>query len=46
LAYQSITHKDFPVTQAVLLLLSLIYVLLTLVSDLINAFLDPRMRVA
>lgn len=46
LAYQSITHKDFPVTQAVLLLLSLLYVLLTLVSDLLNAFLDPRMRVA
>ncbi len=46
LAYQSITHKDFPVTQAVLLLLSLIYVLLTLVSDLVNAALDPRMRVA
>ncbi len=46
LAYQSITHKDFPVTQAVLLLLALIYVLLTLVSDLLNAFLDPRMRVA
>ncbi len=46
LAYQSITHKDFPVTQAVLLLLSLIYVALTLASDLLNAFLDPRMRVA
>lgn len=46
LAYQSITHKDFPVTQAVLLLLSLVYVMLTLVSDLLNAFLDPRMRVA
>jgi peptide/nickel transport system permease protein len=46
LAYQSITHKDFPVTQAVLLLLSLIYVLLTLAADLLNAFLDPRIRVA
>lgn len=45
LAYQSITHKDFPVTQAVLLLLSLVYVLLTLVADLLNAWLDPRMRV-
>lgn len=45
LAYQSITHKDFPVTQAVLLLLSLVYVLLTLVADLVNAWLDPRMRV-
>jgi len=46
LAYQSITHKDFPVTQAVLLLLSMIYVLLTLAADLLNAFLDPRIRVA
>lgn len=46
LAYQSITHKDFPVTQAVLLLLSLVYVLLTLFADILNAFLDPRMRVA
>lgn len=46
LAYQSITHKDFPVTQAVLLLLSLLYVLLTLLADLLNAFLDPRIRVA
>ena len=46
LAYQSITHKDFPVTQAVLLLLSLIYVLLTLAADLLNAFLDPRIRVS
>jgi peptide/nickel transport system permease protein len=46
LAYQSILHKDFPVTQAVLLLLSLLYVLLTLAADLLNAFLDPRIRVA
>jgi peptide/nickel transport system permease protein len=34
------------VTQAVLLLLALIYVLLTLAADLLNAFLDPRIRVA
>jgi peptide/nickel transport system permease protein len=46
LAYQSITHNDFPVTQAVLLLLSGAYVGLTLVADLVNAFLDPRIRVA
>jgi ABC-type dipeptide/oligopeptide/nickel transport system permease component len=46
LAYQSITHKDFPVTQAVLQLMSLIYVLLTLAADLLNAFLDPRIRVS
>ena len=46
LAYQSITHKDFPVTQAVVLLLSLVYVVLTLVADIVNAWLDPRIRVA
>ena len=46
LAYQSITHKDFPVTQAVVLLLSVIYVLLTLAAGVVNAWLDPRIRVA
>ena len=46
LAYASITHKDFPVTQAVVMLLSVFYVLLTLASDIANAWLDPRIRVA
>jgi ABC-type dipeptide/oligopeptide/nickel transport system permease component len=45
LAYQSITHKDFPVTQAVLMLLAVAYVLLTLAGDLMNAWIDPRLRV-
>jgi peptide/nickel transport system permease protein len=45
LAYQSITHKDLPVMQALLTMLSFIYVGLTLVADLINAWLDPRIRV-
>lgn len=46
LAYQSITFKDFPVMQVIVLLLSGIYVLLTLASDIANAWLDPRIRVA
>lgn len=46
LAYQSITHKDVPVTQAVLLILSAAYVFLTLAADLVNAWVDPRLRVA
>jgi len=46
LAYQSITNKDFPVTQAVVMLLSVFYVLLTLLADLANAWLDPRIRVS
>ncbi|NDY82761.1 ABC transporter permease [Orrella sp. NBD-18] len=45
LAYQSITFKDYPVTQIIVLLLSVIYILLTLASDIANAWLDPRIRV-
>ncbi|RDJ27173.1 ABC transporter permease [Bosea caraganae] len=45
LAYQSITYKDFPVMQVVVLLLSVVYVLLTLAADIANAWLDPRIRV-
>jgi ABC-type dipeptide/oligopeptide/nickel transport system permease component len=44
LAYQSITLKDVPVTQAVLMILAVSYVALTLVADLINAWIDPRLR--
>jgi ABC-type dipeptide/oligopeptide/nickel transport system permease component len=45
LAYQSITHMDIPVTQALVAMLSFIYVGLTLAADLANAWLDPRIRV-
>lgn len=45
LAYQSIGFKDFPVLQVIVLLLSVVYVLLTLGADLVNAWLDPRIRV-
>lgn len=45
LAYQAIAQKDFPVIQAVLMLLSIGYVLLTLAADLVNAWIDPRIRV-
>ena len=44
LAWQSISRQDFPVVQAVLLLVSMFYVWLTFLSDLINAWLDPRIR--
>jgi peptide/nickel transport system permease protein len=44
LAWQSISRQDFPVVQAVLLLVSMFYVWLTFASDLINAWLDPRIR--
>jgi len=46
LVYQSITFKDFTVMQNIVLLLSVIYVVLTLAADVANAWLDPRIRVA
>jgi peptide/nickel transport system permease protein len=44
LAWESISKNDFPVVQAVVLLLALIYIALTLLADLANAVLDPRLR--
>jgi peptide/nickel transport system permease protein len=46
LAWESIQRKDLPTMQAIVLVLSVIYVGLTLAADLLNAFLDPRLRVA
>src|SRR5215204_489215 len=45
LAYQSISHLDIPVTQSIVALLSFVYIGLTLLADLANAWLDPRIRV-
>jgi peptide/nickel transport system permease protein len=45
LAFQSITLKDIPLTQAIVALLSFVYVGLTLFADLANAWLDPRIRI-
>ncbi|HEV7267139.1 MAG TPA: ABC transporter permease [Falsiroseomonas sp.] len=44
LAWESISKNDFPVVQAVILVLALIYIALTLLADLLNAVLDPRLR--
>jgi peptide/nickel transport system permease protein len=44
LAWESIGKNDFPVVQAVVLVLALIYVALTLLADILNAILDPRLR--
>jgi peptide/nickel transport system permease protein len=46
LAWESIQRKDLPVMQAIVLTLAVIYVLLTFLADLLNAYLDPRLRVA
>lgn len=46
LAWEAIARKDFPVVQAIVLLLALIYIGLTFAADILNAWLDPRIRVA
>ena len=46
LAWESISKNDFPVVQAVVLILALLYIALTLGADLLNAVLDPRLRTA
>jgi ABC-type dipeptide/oligopeptide/nickel transport system permease component len=44
LAWESIIKNDFPVVQAVVLFLAVIYIGLTLLADMMNALLDPRLR--
>jgi peptide/nickel transport system permease protein len=44
LAFQAIANADFPVVQSILIFLSVVYVVLTLIAELINARLDPRIR--
>jgi len=44
LAWESIGKGDFPVVQAVVLLFALIFVGLTMLSELMGALLDPRVR--
>jgi peptide/nickel transport system permease protein len=44
LAWESIQRKDLPTMQAIVLILSLVYVVLTFLADMANAILDPRAR--
>lgn len=44
LAWESLLRSDLPVVQAIILLLSLLYVALTTFGDIVNAVLDPRLR--
>jgi peptide/nickel transport system permease protein len=44
LAWESITMSDPPVVQAIVLTIASFYVVLTFSADVINAWLDPRLR--
>ena len=45
LAWQSIQRADIEVIQAILLVIAAAYAVLTLVADILNAALDPRIRI-
>lgn len=46
LAWESIQRADLPMMQAIVLVFSVIYILLIFLADVLNAWLDPRIRVA
>jgi peptide/nickel transport system permease protein len=45
LSYDALLRADLPVVQAIVLIFASFYVVLTLVADLLNAYLDPRISV-
>ncbi len=44
LAVNSITNRDYPLMQAFVLLMALIYVLVNLLVDILHGFADPRVK--
>ena len=44
LAWESIGRNDLPTVQALILVFALFYIVFTFLSDVLNAWLDPRMR--
>ena len=46
LAWEAISQNDYPVVQAVVLVMAAVYVVLTFLADLLNAAIDPRIRIA
>jgi len=45
LSYDALLRSDLPVVQAIVLIFASFYVVLTLLADLLNAYLDPRISV-
>lgn len=45
LAWDAIARNDYPVVQAIVLLIAIFYIALTFLADLLNPFLDPRLRI-
>ncbi|NDW05651.1 ABC transporter permease [Jiella pacifica] len=46
LAWESISRNDLPTMQALVLIFSMFYIAFTILADVVNAWLDPRLRVS
>lgn len=44
LAWESISRNDLPTMQALILIFSMFYIVFTLLADVVNAWMDPRLR--
>lgn len=44
LAYESVLNRDFPVVQAVVLVMTAMFIMANLVVDILYAYIDPRIR--
>lgn len=45
LAWETLSRSDFPTVQALVLVFSSFFIVLTLMADILNAWLDPRIRI-
>nr|WP_321455530.1 ABC transporter permease [uncultured Cohaesibacter sp.] len=46
LAWESISRNDLPTMQALILIFSMFYIFFTFLADILNAWMDPRLRIA
>jgi ABC-type dipeptide/oligopeptide/nickel transport system permease component len=44
LLVEAITQRDYTMVQSLVLLTSFVFILINFLVDLVNAFLDPRIR--
>ena len=44
LLYDAIKYRDFPIVQAVILVMTVVTILVNLVVDILYAYIDPRIR--
>jgi len=44
LIYDTVMNRNFPVVQGAVLITTSLYIVITLVADLLVAWLDPRVR--